>query len=65
MEMFIFFISLKQYKKNSPVQKICVPENLESGGYLRSVFIQLPDSVKKSAYITQKPSQTGCYKASD
>ena len=41
------------------------PENFKSGGYLRSVFIQLPDSVKKSAYITQKPSQTGCYKASD
>lgn len=47
MEMFIFFISLIQYKKNSPVQKICVPENFKSGGYLRSVFSQLPDLVKK------------------
>ena len=52
MEMFIFFISLIQYKKFS-VQKICVPENFKSGGYLRSAFSQLPDSVKISLYYSE------------
>lgn len=65
MEMFIFFISLIQYKKILRYRKSVFRRILSQADicdpYLASCLIRL----KKSAYITQKPSQTGCYKDSD
>ena len=64
MEMFIFFISLIQYKKILRYRKSVFRRILSQADicdpHLASCLIRL-----KSAYITQKPSQTDCYKASD
>ena len=64
MEMFIFFISLIQYKKILRYRKSVFRRTLSQAdicdSHLASCLIRL-----KSAYIIQKPSQTGCYKDSD